>query len=240
MLKKIKALIEENRDNQKKIIQQLQELEWANIFHDSIRGKKYLEMLPINIGRWAGNYPFFYVLNRILNDMKPKSILEFGLGESTKFISAYLDNYLIDTKHIVIEQDENWKHIFLKNFKPSKHIQIIVCPIEKLSIKGFEINSYQGINQMITEKFDLYIIDGPYGSPHYSRYDIVTITANFDVQDEFIILLDDYNRKGEQETFEDLLQLFRKKNIKTYHQSYSGNKSVMVIATEKYKYITSL
>ena len=41
------------------------EIEWAHIYHDSIRGKKPIEELGLNIGRWAGNYSFFYVLNRI-------------------------------------------------------------------------------------------------------------------------------------------------------------------------------
>ena len=91
MISKIKSLIRENRARQKKILSQTRELEWAHIFHDSIRGKECLQNLPLNIGRWAGNYSLFYLLNRILMDYKPKSILEFGLGESSKFISTYLE-----------------------------------------------------------------------------------------------------------------------------------------------------
>lgn len=240
MLKKIKALIEENRENQKKILLQTQELEWAHVYHDSIRGKQWLENLPLNIGRWAGNYSFFYVLNRILNDFKPKAILELGLGESTKFILAYLDNYLIDSKHLVIEQDENWKNIFKESFTLSNRSEIVVCALEKAIVKGFETNAYHNFEQAVKGKFDLYLIDGPFGSSHYSRYDIMKLANNFDLNDDFVILMDDYNRKGEQETVEDLLHIFREKKIKTYHQLYSGKKSIMVIATEKYKYATSL
>lgn len=239
MIKKIKAIIEGNKENQKKILQHLQELDWAHVYHDSIRGKKWLEELPLNIGRWAGNYSFFYVLNRILSDIKPNSILELGLGESTKFVSVYLDNYLTDTKHTVIEQDENWKHLFVERFKPSQQTQIVICPLEKMSVKGFETNSYSGFNETVTEKFDLYIIDGPFGSPHYSRYEIVNMAKNFDSLDEFIILMDDYNRNGEKETVVDLLQVLKEKNIKIHQQCYSGNKDLLVIATEKYKYTTS-
>jgi len=86
MIKKIKELIKENRANNNKIYLQTKELEWANIFHDSIRGKKHIDDLGLNIGRWAGSYPFFYVLNRILSDYCPSSILEFGLAESSKGI----------------------------------------------------------------------------------------------------------------------------------------------------------
>ena len=38
-----------------------QELEWAHVFHDSIKGKPWLENLSLNIGRWAGSYSFFYI-----------------------------------------------------------------------------------------------------------------------------------------------------------------------------------
>lgn len=240
VFKRIIALIKENRDNQRKIILQNQELEWGLIYHDSIRGKKYLEELPLNIGRWAGNYSFFYVLNRILNDYKPKSILELGLGESTKFISTFLDNYLIDSKHIVIEQDENWKTLFIQNFSLSKNTEIIICPPMKMEIKGMQTNAYQNLDKAITKKFDLYIIDGPVGSLFYSRYDILNIAKDFVPDDHFIILFDDYDRAGEKQTVVDLLKLFSQNKIKTLHYNYTGNKSVMVIATEKYKYATSL
>jgi len=239
MIKKIKSIIHESRVNQKKILLQSQELEWAHVYHDSIRGKQWLENLPLNIGRWAGNYSFFYVLNRILNDFKPKAILEMGLGESTKFISTYLDNYLVDSNHLVIEQDENWKNIFKENFKLSNRTEIVVCPLEKAIIKGFETNTYHNFEQAVTEIFDLYIIDGPFGSSHYSRYDIMKLANNFEPENQFIIVMDDYNRQGEKETIADLLSLLKSKNINVFHNSYIGNKSVIVIATEKYKYSTS-
>jgi hypothetical protein len=92
MISKIKALIKENRNNHLMNSMLLKDLEWANIYRDSIRGKEWLEKLPLNVGRAAVNYNFFYVLNRILNDYKPNRILEFGLGESSKFISTYILN----------------------------------------------------------------------------------------------------------------------------------------------------
>lgn len=239
MIKKIKSIIQENRDDQKKILLQGQELEWAQVYHDSIRGKQWLENLPLNIGRWAGNYSFFYVLNRILSDFKPKTILELGLGESTKFISSYLDNYLVDSKHLVIEQDDNWKNIFKENFTLSNRSEITICPLEKIIIKGFETNAYHNFVQAVKGAFDLYLIDGPFGSAHFSRYDIMKLANNFEPENQFIIVMDDYNRQGEKETIADLLGLLKSKNIKVFHNCYTGNKSVMVIATEKYKYATS-
>ncbi|MBE8727777.1 hypothetical protein [Flavobacterium hungaricum] len=240
MIQKIKNIFRGKQNLQKEIILQNKELEWAHIYHDSIRGKKWLEELPLNIGRWAGNYSFFYVLNRVLNDYKPKSILEFGLGESSKFVMSFIDNTLFETKHIIIEQNEKWKDAFKLNNKVSNNTLIKVCPLEKIEVKGYKTNSYKNLDSEIQEKFDLYIVDGPFGSERFSRYDIVKLAENFKLNDEFIILLDDFNRLGEQDTAKELLQILKEKNIKIYTETYIGIKTVLVIVTEKYRYASSL
>lgn len=240
MIKRIKKLIKENKERQNKIIAQNEELLWAAVFHDSIRGKKAIEDLPLNIGRWAGNYPFFYVLNRILNDYQPKRILEFGLGESSKFISTYLDNYLINSEHLIIEQDANWKITFENNFALSSRSSIKVLPLIKKKYKEYNFNGYENIESTITSTFDLYLIDGPFGSPNYSRFDIFTLGEKLKNQDEFIIIIDDYDRHGEKETVDELLKMFKNKEMNVFTTSYTGVKSIIVIGTEKYKYITSL
>jgi hypothetical protein len=240
MIKKIKKIINETIKLQKLSFLQLKELEWAHIYHDSIRGIKPLEDLPLNIGRWAGNYTFFYIVNRILTDYKPQSILEFGLGESTKFISTFLEHYLLESNHIIVEHDKNWKKIFLNQFKLSNRSEIKLFDKVEKNINGFKSNCYDNIESSIQKKHDLYIIDGPFGSEHYSRYDIVNIAKGFSKKDEFIIIMDDYNRKGEAETTKDLLEFFKKSNIKIYKKVYIGNKSICVIATDRYRYATSL
>lgn len=240
MIDRIKRVVQENKERQNKLIAQNDEILWASIFHDSIRGKQWLENLPLNIGRWAGNYSFFYVLNRILNDYKPQSILEFGLGESSKFVSAYLDNYLLNTEHLILEQDEQWKTIFKNNFQLSARSSIEVMPLIKKSHKGFEYNGYEHIDDKITYKFDLYIIDGPFGSDNFSRFDIYTLIERLNDNDEFIIIIDDYNRQGERQTTEELFQLFKQRNIQIHTAVYNGIKNVRIIGTKKYKYIDSL
>lgn len=240
MIKRIKELIKENKERQNKIIAQNEELLWSAVFHDSIRGKKGIEDLSLNIGRWAGNYSFFYVLNRILNDYQPKRILEFGLGESSKFVSTYLDNYLLNSEYLIIEQDADWKAIFENKFTLSPRSSIKVLPLIKKKYKGYDFNGYENIESTITSTFDLYIIDGPFGSPNYSRFDVFALAEKLSKGDEFIIMIDDYDRHGERETVNELLKMFQNKDIDIFRETYKGVKSVTVIVTEKYKYVTSL
>jgi len=240
ILKKIKQHLQENKKLHKINNNVLKELDWANVYHDSIRGKQAIENLGLNIGRWAGSYPFFYVLNRILNDYEPKNIIEFGLGESSKFISTYMENYLQDSNHFVIEQDENWKILFNSRFQLSNRSTVKILPIEKKNIKGYSVNCYKDIDKSINQKFDLYIVDGPFGSDNYSRYDIVLLTEKLTANDEFIIIIDDYDREGEKQTVEELVKMFDKKEINFHKGIYTGIKTVLIIATEKYRYIKSL
>jgi hypothetical protein len=240
IIKKIKRLILEDKAFQINQINLLKEVEWAHIYHDSIRGKPWLEDLPLNIGRWSGNYAFFYVLNRILSDYKPRSIFEMGLGESSKFVSRYLDFYLKDSFHTIIEQDEDWKEFFNSNFTLSEKSKIEIYELDKINIRGFDVNIYKGFENRKTHYYDLYIVDGPFGSPRFSRYDIISIVNKMKWKDEFIIILDDYNRLGERDTAKELVQILESKNIRTYKAVYQGNKSLMVIGTEKYKYVASL
>jgi Cdc6-like AAA superfamily ATPase len=128
----------------------------------------------------------------------------------------------------------------LNRFQVSPKTTIEILPLVTQKINGFETNSYYKIAENITDKFDLYIVDGPFGSDHYSRYDIVTLAQKLEQGDEFIIIMDDYDRKGEKQTADELVKLFEKKNIKIHKGQYSGLKCVMILATEKYKYIKTL
>lgn len=240
MINRIKKIFREYYNTQKKTVANTEELLWAHIYHDSIRGKKWLEDLPLNVGRWAGNYTFFYVLNRILNDYRPNNILEFGLGESSKFISVYIDNELLETSHDIIEQSQDWANAFKERFLISQKSSIFICPLVEKEINGHKVNSYAGIDSKVNKLYDLYVVDGPFGSSHFSRYDIVDLVAKFPKEHEFIILMDDYQREGERETAEMIVDLLKQKEITHYTQKYTGNKSLLLIVSEKYKYLKSL
>jgi hypothetical protein len=240
MIKKIKALIQENKERQLQIIRQNQELEWAHVYHDSIRGRDYLETLPLNIGRWAGNYTFFYLLNRIIHDVQPVRILEFGLGESTKFISTCIPHVASIQSHTIVEQNDAWLEVFQQRFDLHARCKPIICPLETVDFQGCPVNRYQGLDVQVQGTFDFYLVDGPFGSPHFSRIDILSMIKRLTDQDEFIILIDDYDRVGEQETADALKLHFKEMNIPVYSKVYSGVKKVFLLMSPKFKFLTTL
>lgn len=218
----------------------LKELNWANVYHDSIRGKKQIEELSLNIGRWAGNYAFFYVLHTVLSKGKPTSVLELGLGESTKFISTYLKNYLPKTKHVVIEHDESWISFFNSSFELNLNSKIVHVEIKNREVKGVKTISYVLEEQLKNESFDLYVIDGPHGSKRFSRFDIVDFVDSIRNEDNFIIVYDDYHRDGEKETIKALLEKFDNRKIKYKINVFKGIKDVCLIVSESNNFLASI
>ncbi|MCU0428809.1 MAG: hypothetical protein MUF42_02445 [Cytophagaceae bacterium] len=240
MIQKVKKLYHRLLTLEEASLANTKELEWAHIYHDSIRGKKWLEELSLSPGRWAGNYSFFYVLNRILSDHRPKRIIEFGLGESTKMISSFLSHELTDSKLLTVEHSKDWNDAFNKRFKRSERCQTLLVELQEKEYKGKHYTGYKDITAKVNEKFDLYLVDGPFGSDHYSRYDIAAITHNLNKEDQFIIIMDDCQRLGEEQTIIELESSLLNRGISVFKGKYEGNKSQIVLATEKYKYSTSL
>lgn len=215
------------------------EILWSQIFNSSISDSVWLLKKSFNPGRWALGYPALYITYRILDNIKPKSILEFGLGESTKLTYQYT-RFEKDTYLCVIEQDKNWLDFFSKTFSDI-HKYVTLCPIIQEQINGELSNVYQNLIPSInTKKYDFILIDGPFGSKHFSRFQIIDIITNNLLAEDFVILLDDYDRVGEQETIASVKQLLVQKNISFIEGTYIGLKSTIIICSDTYKFLVSL
>lgn len=88
--------------------------------------------------------------------------------------------------------------------------------------------------------FDLYLIDGPFGSEHYSRHDVFLLAEKIPRDHEFIIIIDDYNRQGEKETANKLIDYLVSRGLCISTGIYYGSKTQIVITTGKYKFVTTL
>jgi hypothetical protein len=214
----------------------LNELMWANIYRETIKDVPWLKNFSISPGIMAANFSLLYLLAKILKDNKISSILEFGLGQSTRFIESFtIHNHSI-TRHDVVEDSNDWAQIF-DNDRSSQYKTIFPTK-SKIKKHDISIQIFKDLKDQIEKSYDLYLIDGPRGLPNYSRYDICEIASSFEINSEFIIIIDDYNRIGEKQTVKDLLCILNEKKIKTSHKVFSGTKDQIVIATEKYKIVT--
>lgn len=104
----------------KKTVNSISELQWANVFHDTIQGYEWYNVSSLSLGRWAVGYNYAYAVSRILQEIHPRSILELGLGQSTKIISSYVEYYRGKNPegmgiYDIVEHNKEWVDFFCKN-----------------------------------------------------------------------------------------------------------------------------
>ncbi len=215
------------------------ELLWANIFHDTIRGSKWLQNQPFSPGRAAIGYPTLYALYRILDEFQPRSILEMGLGQSTKMIGSYVkwkEQQGEKCEHIVVEHDASWITFFQKGFECSPNTEIVQMDLLKVMLDDVdgaqtEVKLYQNFSDRLQgKKFDLIFIDGPFGSPIYSRMDIIDLLPEC-LSESFILMLDDAERPGEQNTVQMICNMLQEAGINYSQNEYMGEKSTAIVTS---------
>ncbi len=221
------------------IRKQNDELIWAEVFNSTIRDSSWFTG-SISPGRWAVGYPFLYVLYRVLNEVAPKGVLELGLGQSSKMTCCYASRN-DGVEHIIIDHDQEWIDFFYKNLESEfDNSTIIRCDLNIEKKDTYDHYSYHDFNNKIPEcKFDLLLIDAPFGSEHDSRNDVLEIIPNR-LAENFCIIIDDYHRGGEQETVEKLVKKLRDNGIAFCEGTYSGVKATHVIVSTNWKFLCSL
>lgn len=218
---------------------EVKEQNWGLRFSFAIRDSQWLKKTGFNPGRWAIGFPAMYALYRVINEMRPRSILEFGLGESSKFTCQYKKAFE-ETELTIIEQDADWLSVFDQHIFPVKE-NVRLLPIEKEKRLGKICYAYENLIPTIEgRKYDLIIIDGPWGSKQFSRSQILDIIERDLLEKDFVILMDDICRYGERQTLELIFLLLKQKGIIYYKGIYKGEKETCVICSEKYRFLSSI
>ena len=220
-----------------------EDLAWANVFNSTISGSAWLRDAAFSPGRWAVGYPFLYVLYRVLNDGKPRSILETGLGQSTRMIAQYAAAHA-GTEHTVVEHDATWIRFFGESFALPPSTQVAHLPLTKTWRYGedAEIVAYEGFGERFRgRKFDLISLDGPFGfmAKTYARADILPLIPEC-LAESFVILIDDFEREGERATVAELTRILRERGVAFREATYSGIKQMRIIVSPDKKFLCSL
>lgn len=215
------------------------ELLWAQIWNDTRRGIEWLgDDFGVSPGRWAVGYDYIYVMTRVLEEIRPHKVLDIGLGISTSLISEYFDYYkYVDGYHIVVEHDSRWVKSYTNRHKLSNLTMIM----QRKLIKKDQYYMYDGFSDLVdSKKFDVISIDGPFGGiGKYSRRDILTHIPDI-LNKEFVIIVDDMQRIGEQNTFSEIQSILKQHGIEYVTGMYAGKKAVGVIVSIDYKFICTM
>lgn len=178
----LKKLAGQNRQKAQESSQYAAEAVWAAIFNNTIVNSQWLVDKTFAPGRWAVGYPYLYVMYRVLNEVRPKKILELGLGQSTRMIGQYAAA-CSDVEHIVVEHDLEWIR-FLK--------MIFSYPIIARLCSWSEMVAYKEVaavrvfsdfkEHFVGQKFDFISIDAPFGGDmkQYARIDVLNAARVFE------------------------------------------------------------
>jgi len=218
----------------------INEIIWANIFNNTVNKSIWLKNTSISPGRFAAGYNFLYVLYRILNDKTPLSIIEFGLGQTSKITLDYAQ-FNNNAKIKIVEHDIEWINFFWgKEINPN-NFEICKVENEHIKYKDIETLCIKNIKSVIQDiKYDLIIVDAPFYSERYSRSQVFNFLPNNIDKANFCIVIDDYNRHGEKETCHELENIFKKNHIVFYKGIYHGMKDIAIYCSENNKFLTTL
>lgn len=148
-----------------------------------------------------------------------------------------------NAEHFVVEYDKNWIKFFLNDVEIFGKSKVVQLDREMVSYKEAEaVCVFKGFKSKYQDKkFDFIFIDAPLGSDmkKYSRIDILSILPSC-LENNFIILIDDYNRIGEKNTLREIEMLLKDNNIAYRKGIYSGQKDCAVICSEDLSFITTM
>lgn len=210
---------------------------WAHVYHDTIINSSWLTNKSVSPRRWAVSYIVLYVLYRVLDEMRPGNILECGLGQSSKLTIQYARAH--NAQLTIIENRPDWLKFFAKQMPDAQQYTHILDTEMAHIVPQYESRTYRGFKQFIGKtKYNLVLIDGPRGSEHYSRPEILDIVDNLD--DSFVIMLDDMNRIGEQETWQMLINKLNERGLGFIEARYTSDKTVGVLCSMDLAFFATL
>lgn len=206
-------------------------------------------------GGWAVDYCFLYVMFRSLKACMPDAIIELGLGQTTHMLSQYKRWYnekydVYKNKFcnlLTFEHDADW----IEFFKTQSYVTLDIyqCKLIKDTSVVIDGETYEHINYYahftnfvnVGKKFQFVVIDAPFGTKPYSRIHVLELIAN-DLIDtnKFVIMIDDMNREGEQNTFKKCQEMFKTRGVKFKTQIYSGEKEHGIIVSDSLKFLTTM
>ena len=215
---------------------------WAQIFNNTISESLWLKDKTFSPGRWAVGYPYLYVMYRVLNETRPKRILELGLGQSTRMIAQYAAAFQ-DVEHIVVEHDPEWVEFFCNDFPLPKNTKVVMLEREMAPYKDAEaVRVFKGFKETFQgQKFDFISVDAPLGGDmkQYARIDVLNLIPD-GLGENFVIMVDDCNRIGENNTVKEIENKLIELNIPISVGKYCGRKDCSLVCVKKFTFLTTM
>lgn len=212
-----------------------------NLFWDLARGIDWIDSkLALSAGGMAVGWDYLYVMCRSLDIVKPENILEIGLGQSSKLFLNYHHHH--SCKYDIIEQSKEWYEFFQTENNVPPEVNVHIRPLLKKWDETYseELHCFSEVESIVKDKkFSFISIDGPFGCDGCSRSDLLPYIPEC-LADNFVIMLDDYERAGEKEMIRLLEINLRKADVQFLKKVYGTKKQFCLITSANNPFLCSL
>jgi hypothetical protein len=200
------------------------ELFYRNILIDAAHASSVKLPVLFPVGG-AANYSLLALIFRACQELPVGRVLELGAGQSTLLLNAISTSRSQRLPITTVESDASWAE---KIGKQVTH-DVLLHALESRDFMGRTASCYSKPETLPTD-IDLLIVDGPMGVRRFSRWSALEI-ASRSLAKEFLIIFDDAERIGEQDTIQTLLkQQFPKARFRVI----PAKKSQFLVFTEKF------
>ena len=182
------------------------------------------------------------MLYRILDAARPMHILEMGMGQTSKVTSQYIANCNSEAKLDIIENDESWITTYQPQLAQNTNIKVHHSDLEFFQDGKCECRKYKELSDIVKDtKYDLIIVDGPWGAEQtLPRSNVLDLVKNHNLSDDFIIIFDDAERTGEQNTIVNTLKLLEERNVEYLTFKRNGIKTQQILTSISKNFIQYL
>ena len=216
----------------------LYEIDKALHFNSAITDSKWLRNKGFTPGGCAADYGALLSIFKVLNIMQPERTLEFGLGQSSKLIHQYAAYF--GKSAVTVESDPVWTDFFRRSIDEAYPVNVSFHPAEQVTYKGKKTLAYTNLESITAQgPYDFVFVDGPFGSKHYSRSQILGMLPD-GVSDNYCIIIHDMERYGEQQTLEEAVKILTKAGKEPVVRLFHGEKSHAMLCSRSLYFLTTV
>lgn len=177
----------------------------------------------------AANYGLLYLVLRIALEIHPKSVLDIGAGQSSVLWSK-LSRSGLAHKVVTVEDSSEWAAAM----RPRLETTLLLSPLTTQEVSGRTIQTYNWNDIASEGPYSVIVCDGPWGVPRYSRFGVLNLIDGT-LPENFIIVLDDAERPGEQDTEAAIVSRLTELKRKFRHGHTIARKRQAVFAGGEYQ-----
>ena len=149
----------------------------------------------------AASYSLMYLLLRVITELPVKSVVEMGCGQSSLLLDALqkVRPFAVTS----LEDDPDWA----ERIQGQVAHQVMHAQLVERRIRGRKTSTYD-VDLAASGPCDLLLVDGPQQRGRRCRWGALEWVEQ-GLGDNFVLLFDDAERRGELDTIEEALKILR-------------------------------